>query len=69
MGANTIQRPAAENDARGHTAPAARQMMKDLADHGVKATITARDAPFGDGRARVEGPELRDAAGRLIDSD
>jgi hypothetical protein len=25
-----------------------------------------RDGPFGDGRARVNGPEKRDAAGRLL---
>ena len=26
-----------------------------------------RDAPFGDGRARVRGPEVRDDEGRLVD--
>lgn len=66
MGANTLQRLAAENDARGHTAPAARQMFKDLATKGVKQAVADRDAGFGDGRARVDGPELRDAEGRLL---
>lgn len=66
MGAGALQRLAAENDARGHTARAARQMFKDLASKGVKQAIAERDAPFGDGRARVLGPELRDADGRLL---
>jgi len=69
MGAGTIQRLAAENDARGHTAPAARQMFKDLGAKGVKQAIADRDAPFGDGRIRVEGPELRDADGNLLPDD
>ena len=66
MGAQTLQRLAAENDARAHTARAARQVFKDFATKGVKQTITERDAPFGDGRARVVGPERRDADGRLL---
>ena len=69
MGAGTLQRLAAENDARGHTARAARQMFKDLGTKGVKQAVADRDAPFGDGRARVEGPELRDAEGRLLPVD
>ena len=66
MGAQTLQRIAAENDARAHTNRAARQVFKDLATKGVKQTISERDAPFGDGRARVVGPEQRDADGRLL---
>ena len=66
MGAGTLQRLAAENDAKAHTTRAARQVYKDLANNGVKPTISARDAPFGDGRARVVGPERRDADGRLL---
>jgi enoyl-CoA hydratase len=66
MGSQTLQRLAAENDAKAHTARAARQVFKDFAAKGVKQTITERDAPFGDGRARVEGPERRDADGRLL---
>ena len=66
MGAQTLQRLSAENDAKAHTARAARQVFKDFAAKGVKQTITERDAPFGDGRARVEGPERRDADGRLL---
>ena len=69
MGAGTLQRLASENDARAHTARAARQMFKDLGAKGVKQAVADRDAPFGDGRARVEGPELRDAEGRLLPLD
>lgn len=68
MGAGTLQRLAAENDARAHTAPAARQMFRDLGTKGVKQAIAERDEPFGDGRARVDGPETRDAEGRLVDA-
>ncbi len=66
MGAGTLQRLAAQNDAVAHTARAARQMFKDLGTKGVKQSIAERDAPFGDGRARVDGPERRDAEGRLL---
>ena len=66
MGAQTLQRLAVENDARAHTARAARQVFKDIASKGVKQTISERDAPFGDDRARVIGPERRDADGRLL---
>ena len=69
MGANTLQRLAAENDASAHTARAARQMFKDLGEKGVKQAVADRDAPFGDGRLRVEGPERRDAEGRLLPED
>jgi enoyl-CoA hydratase len=33
----------------------------------VTKAFKARDAVFGDGRARVRGPEIRDANGRLVD--
>jgi len=67
MGARTLQRLAAENDVRGHNTSAARNYMKSVAQQGLKATLRDRDAKFGDGRARVNGPELRDEQGRLID--
>ena len=66
MGARTLQRLAAENDVRGHNTAAARNYMQSVRDNGLKATLSARDAKFGDGRARVNGPELRDADGYLI---
>lgn len=67
MGARTLQRLAAENDVRGHNTAAARGYMKSVAEHGLKATLRARDAKFGDGRAKVNGPETRDEQGRLIE--
>ncbi len=69
MGAHTLQRLAAENDARAHTSQAVRDAFKSIAEHGVRQTVQERDAPFGDGRARVAGPELRDAEGRLLPTD
>ncbi len=66
MGAGTLQRLAAQNDAAAHTAPAARQMFKDLGTKGIKQAVADRDAAFGDGRARVLGAETRDAEGRLL---
>ncbi|MEH6571140.1 MAG: crotonase/enoyl-CoA hydratase family protein [Halioglobus sp.] len=66
MGSTTLQRLAAENDARAHTSEAARNSFKQIAEEGLKAALHTRDAPFGDSRAQVEGPEIRDAEGRLI---
>ncbi len=68
MGARTLQRLAAENDARGHLAPSAREFPKKVREQGLRATLQQRDAKFGDGRARVRGPEIRDAEGRLIEA-
>ncbi len=67
MGARTLQRLAAENDARGHQTPSARVFTKTAAEKGLKQAIRERDAKFGDGRARVNGPEVRDERGFLIE--
>jgi enoyl-CoA hydratase len=67
MGARTLQRLAAENDARGHQTPSARVFTKTAALKGLKQAIRERDAKFGDGRARVDGPEVRDERGFLIE--
>ena len=69
MGARTLQRLAAENDARAHRAASAREFGVRVREQGLKAVLRERDAKFGDGRARVHGAETRDAAGRLIDPD
>ena len=69
MGARTLQRIAAENDARGHLADSAQMFLQQARDDGLVAALRARDAKFGDGRARVQGAELRDEAGRLMDAD
>ncbi|MEO5641120.1 MAG: crotonase/enoyl-CoA hydratase family protein [Sphingomicrobium sp.] len=57
MGAKTLQRLAAENDARAHLSTGARRtrFKQDMADHGLKTALTNRDAPFGDGFVRVRG--------------
>jgi enoyl-CoA hydratase len=67
MGARTLQRMAAENDVRGHNTRAASEYMQSVREVGLKETLRRRDAKFGDGRARVNGPELRDSEGRLLD--
>ena len=67
MGARTLQRLAAENDARGHQTPSARGFTKIAVEKGLKQAIQERDAKFGDGRARVNGPEVRDERGFLIE--
>ncbi|MEO5597799.1 MAG: crotonase/enoyl-CoA hydratase family protein [Novosphingobium sp.] len=57
MGASTIQRLAAEIDARAHlaTGPRRMQFKSDMKEHGLKEALTNRDAPFGDGYVRVRG--------------
>lgn len=65
MGSQTLQRLAAENDARAHTTKAARSVFKQIASEGLGPALRDRDAPFGDSRARVDGPEIRDENGRL----
>jgi enoyl-CoA hydratase len=67
MGARTLQRLAAENDARGHRARSATGFRRRVGEIGLRDALSERDRPFGDGRARVNGPERRDSSGRLID--
>lgn len=66
MGARTLQRIAAESDARGHLSPGATAFRQMSKSEGLKAAFQHRDGRFGDGRARVDGPEIRDAGGRLV---
>jgi enoyl-CoA hydratase len=67
MGARTLQRLAVEIDARGHQAASAQRFRDTAIEFGLREALRRRDAPFGDGRARVNGPELRDENGYLID--
>ena len=67
MGARTLQRMAAENDVRGHNSRAANEFRQSVKEIGLRDTLRNRDAKFGDGRARVYGPEIRDANGNLKD--
>ncbi len=64
-----MQRVAAEIDARGHLAPSAKQWVEDVKTVGLHEVLQQRDSKFGDGRARVKGPEIRDERGRLVDPD
>jgi enoyl-CoA hydratase len=68
MGARTLQRLAAENDARGHLARPAQPFRELLHELGPAQAFKVRDAPFGDGVVRVDRPEIRDADGHLIDA-
>lgn len=43
-----------------------REFGRIAGEQGLKAALHWRDAKFGDGRARVEGPEIRDENGRLV---
>jgi len=67
QGARTLQRMAAENDVRGHNTAGAAEYRRAYQDKGLAGALKERDQKFGDGRVRVNGPEKRDAAGRLID--
>src|SRR5512134_2170559 len=66
MGAQVLQRLAAENDARGHLAPATKDYFRAVKEKGLAGAFRERDAKFGDGRARVDGPERRDERGFLL---
>lgn len=59
MGAQTLQRLAAETDARAHRSQAVREYGRSVSDAGLKETLRRRDEPFGDGFARVNRPEGR----------
>ena len=52
MGARTLQRIAAENDARGHLVKSREAFRKVVMVKGVKEAVRQRDEPFGDGIAR-----------------
>jgi enoyl-CoA hydratase len=67
MGAQTLQRLAAENDARGHRAPGTRAYFEAVREKGLRQAFRERDARFGDSLVRVYGPEIRDERGHLVD--
>lgn len=48
MGARTLQRMAAEMDARGHLAASRTRFNETVRTHGVKEAVRQRDEPFGD---------------------
>jgi enoyl-CoA hydratase len=55
MGARTLQRMAAETDARAHLSkgPRRTRFKADMAEHGLKEALKNRDEPFGDGIVRL----------------
>ena len=59
MGAQVLQRLAAETDARAHRAAAVRDFGRDVKELGLKEVVRRRDEPFGDGMARVREPDGR----------
>jgi enoyl-CoA hydratase len=67
MGATALQRMAAEMDTRAHLSESTEKFFHDISQGGLKAALKQRDGVFGDGRARVQGAETRDAEGKLID--
>jgi enoyl-CoA hydratase len=52
MGARTLQRMAAEMDARGHLARSREAFRQTVMEHGLKDAVRRRDEPFGDDRVR-----------------
>jgi enoyl-CoA hydratase len=54
MGTRTLQRFAAETDARGHQAAAAREFARVAQQDGLSRAFKLRDASFGDGMARLD---------------
>jgi enoyl-CoA hydratase len=52
MGARTLQRLAAEMDARGHLAGSREAFRAVAMDKGIKEAVRQRDEPFGDGLVR-----------------
>ena len=67
MGARTLQRLATENDARAHLAPSVREFGMRAREEGLKAALQWRDSKFGDQRALVGRPEIRDENGFFRD--
>lgn len=54
MGARTLQRFAAETDARGHLAAAAQEFTRVARSEGLARAFKRRDAPFGDGMVHLD---------------
>ena len=67
MGARTLQRIATENDARAHLAPSVAEFGARSREHGLKAALQWRDTKFGDQRALVDRPEIRDEQGFFVE--
>ena len=57
MGTRTLQRFAAESDARGHQAEAAKAFNRTAREVGLSQAFRLRDAPFGNPMVDVDGDE------------
>jgi len=53
MGARTLQRMAAEMDARGHLADSRSAFNRTVREQGLKEAVKQRDEPFGTGRVEL----------------
>jgi enoyl-CoA hydratase len=53
MGARTLQRMAAEMDARGHLADSRAAFNRTVLEEGLKEAVQQRDGPFGSGRVEL----------------
>lgn len=67
MGARTLQRYAAETDARAHRAEGTQAYFEAVRTGGLKGAFAERDRKFGDPRVRVREPEIRDENGQVIE--
>ena len=67
LGTRRMQRLAAENDVEGHNSAAALGWAESVREGGLRGALQDLDGEFGDGRARVNGPEFRDGNGRVVD--
>lgn len=56
MGARTMQRLAAEMDARAHLSEARDVFRGEFVKHGLKAALKMRDEPFGDEPIELDDP-------------
>lgn len=67
MGARTLQRLAAENDAQLHTAEISHRFRNLSAEKGLGVALAHRRKQFPDGVVRFDTPEIRDDAGNFVD--
>jgi enoyl-CoA hydratase len=59
MGAKTLQRFAAEMDARGHMAQSGATFRKSVKEVGLREAFQQRDAPFGNSMVCVDTPDAQ----------
>ncbi len=62
MGAQVLQRMAAEMDTRAHLSESTEEFLGAIGERGLKPALADRDEVFGDGRARVTEPEIRNSS-------